>query len=168
MAEECIGPDENEKDRFDRAKRINWLDMDAVSAAKILMVGAGAIGNEVGKNLVLSGFRNITIIDMDHVAKSNLARCLFFTDADVAEGGLKANIVAEGMRKLSPGISATAITAKIQEKDERFIEAFFAQVAIIYGILRVWIIGKLDIREDTENKYRVVRIISVGNLFIYK
>ncbi|MDO9536988.1 MAG: ThiF family adenylyltransferase [Thermoplasmata archaeon] len=131
MVEECILPGDEDRDRFDRAKRIDWLDMEAVSRARILMVGAGAIGNEVGKNLVLSGFRNITIVDMDRVVSSNLTRCLFFTNDDAKNGGMKADIVARGMMNLDPDVRARAIVAKIQDQEDGFLEKF----DLIFGCL---------------------------------
>ena len=41
--------------------RISWLDMDRIAETKCLVVGAGALGNEVVKNLVLSGFQHIEL-----------------------------------------------------------------------------------------------------------
>ena len=102
MERESIGPGGAERDRFDRARRIGWLDMDTIEKTRVLMVGAGAIGNEVGKNLVLSGFRDITVVDMDRVVNSNLARCLFFSGIHVIDRRLKAEIVASGMAALDP------------------------------------------------------------------
>ena len=56
------------------------------------MVGAGAIGNEVVKNLVLLGVGTIYVVDMDVVAPSNLTRCVLFRDSDI--GKRKAVVVA--------------------------------------------------------------------------
>jgi len=131
MAEENITVGQEDVDRFDRARRIDWLDIEAISAAMVLMVGAGAIGNEVGKNLVLSGFRDITVVDMDRVVKSNLARCLFFSENDATSAGLKAEIVANGMRGLEPRIKATAIVGKIQDQGDGFVQNF----DIVFGCL---------------------------------
>jgi adenylyltransferase/sulfurtransferase len=56
----------------------------------VLVVGAGAIGNEVVKNLALVGVGSITVIDMDTIEHSNLARCVFFREED--EGRNKAEV----------------------------------------------------------------------------
>ena len=131
MVEECIAPGDVDEDRFDRARRISWLDIDSIAKARVLMVGAGAIGNEVGKNLVLSGFRDITVVDMDRVVSSNLARCLFFSNDDVVEGKFKAELVANGMAALDPDVKVKPIVGTIQEQGEDFI----AQFDIVLGCL---------------------------------
>jgi molybdopterin/thiamine biosynthesis adenylyltransferase len=124
MAEEHIVVGEEDTDRFDRARRIGWLDIDAVASSKVLMVGAGAIGNEVGKNLVLSGFRDIAVVDMDRVVDSNLARCLFFSREHSVERRLKAEVVAGGMGALDRQVNARPFTEKIQDLGEDFIGNF--------------------------------------------
>lgn len=109
------------EDRWERTKRIEFLDIDKIQNAKILMVGVGAIGNEVAKNLILEGFRNISIIDMDYIVRSNLNRCLFFTDLDADKKRLKAEVVAEKMMQMDPDIKVDFYTKKIEEMPEDFI-----------------------------------------------
>ncbi len=135
MVEECIAPDAVDEDKFDRARRIGWLDIDSISKSKVLMVGAGAIGNEVGKNLVLSGFKDITVVDMDRIVHSNLARCLFFSDNDAVEGKLKAKIVAAGMNALDNGVVAKPVIGTIQEQDEGFIRQFDIVLGCLDNVL---------------------------------
>jgi molybdopterin/thiamine biosynthesis adenylyltransferase len=115
--EEVIRPGSVDQDRFDRSRRIGWLDMDAVHRTRILMVGAGALGNEVGKNLALSGFRDVTVVDMDRVVGSNLNRCMFFNKEDADTRRFKADAVAEGMERLGERLVATSITKPIEEAD---------------------------------------------------
>src|SRR4030042_6834977 len=92
-----LKPGAIDDDRYDRSRRVSWLDIESASRARVHMVGAGALGNEVAKNLALSGFRKITIVDMDHVVCSNLNRCLFFTEEHAIKRAYKSEVVAEGL-----------------------------------------------------------------------
>ena len=106
-----------DRDRHDRQKRIDWMDMDGIVSSKVLVAGAGALGNEVVKNLVLAGFRDIAVIDMDDIVLSNLSRCLFFRDSDI-RNGMKSDIVAERASQLDPDVRITPIVGKVQDIDD--------------------------------------------------
>lgn len=95
------------------------------------MVGAGALGNEVAKDLALSGFRDITIVDMDHVVGSNLNRCLFFTDEDARSGASKAEAVVEGVKRLCPDSRPICRTARVQELPD----SLFSEHDVVLGCL---------------------------------
>jgi adenylyltransferase/sulfurtransferase len=79
-----------------------------IKNVKILVVGVGAGGNEVLKNLMLMGFGNITIVDFDHIEDSNLSRTTLFRKEDI--GKSKAIVAAERLTEMalheSPNIRA--------------------------------------------------------------
>jgi molybdopterin/thiamine biosynthesis adenylyltransferase len=107
---------EYDSDRFDRMRRIDWLDIDNMQKARCLVVGAGALGNEAVKCMMLAGLGNITLVDMDEVVPSNLSRCVFFREGD--GGRKKAEVVAERAGVLYPGSKIIPIVSRIQELEE--------------------------------------------------
>jgi molybdopterin/thiamine biosynthesis adenylyltransferase len=108
-----ISVKEYDRDRFDRSKRIEWIDIPEIQKKRCLVAGAGALGNETVKCLVLSGFRDITIADMDDIVTSNLNRCVFFREGDVKKGS-KAEILAERASELDNDVKIMARPTKVQ------------------------------------------------------
>ena len=100
-----------EEDRYSRLRLIPWWDQEKIQNAKIMVVGAGALGNELVKNLTLLGIGNILILDMDSIENSNLTRSVLFRRSDV--GRFKAEIAAERAMEINPDVNAVGIVANI-------------------------------------------------------
>jgi adenylyltransferase/sulfurtransferase len=90
-------PDE---DRYQRLRLIRWWNQEKLKDANVLVVGAGALGNEVVKNLALLGTGNIWIADFDRIETTNLTRSALFRSSDVGEW--KAEILALRAKELNP------------------------------------------------------------------
>jgi len=112
-----ISAKEYDKDRFDRSKRLGWIDIHKIQRCRCLVAGAGALGNEVMKCLVLSGFRDITVVDTDSIVVSNLNRCVFFRGSDVKDG-MKSKILAERASELDKDVNITARNIRVQDIDD--------------------------------------------------
>jgi adenylyltransferase/sulfurtransferase len=67
-----------------------------------LVIGAGALGNEIIKNLALTGIGNILLVDFDQIEPSNLSRSILFRETD--RGRYKADVAAERAREIFPDI----------------------------------------------------------------
>jgi len=80
-------------DQYDRQKRIKGWDQKKISSATVMVIGAGATGNEVVKNLVLTGIGKIILIDFDFINVSNLNRCVLFNIKSAANKEYKADVV---------------------------------------------------------------------------
>ncbi|MGH7200182.1 MAG: HesA/MoeB/ThiF family protein, partial [Planctomycetaceae bacterium] len=78
-------------------------DQDRLQRAKVLIVGAGALGNEIAKNLALLGVGNVFIADRDRVENSNLSRSILYRESD--NGRSKAEAAAAAMRAVYPGMT---------------------------------------------------------------
>lgn len=122
--EKALTADVLSEDKYERSKRIAWIDMEKIQRAKVLVIGAGATGNEVLKNLVLSGYKNITIVDMDHVVRSNLNRCIFFSEEDAVNRRFKAEAVAQRIQETNDNVKIDFYTKRIENLPETFIPSF--------------------------------------------
>lgn len=92
----------DDSDRYSRLRLIPWWRQEKLAAARVLVVGAGALGNEVLKNLALLGVGTIHVIDRDEIESSNLSRSVLFRLAD--SGRSKAEIAAERTLEINPEI----------------------------------------------------------------
>lgn len=99
------------EDRFSRFRLISWWDQKRLSEARVLVVGAGALGNEIIKNCALLGIGNLLIADMDRIELSNLSRSVLFREDDRDRS--KADRACEGARAIYPGIRAKAFNGNI-------------------------------------------------------
>jgi adenylyltransferase/sulfurtransferase len=98
-------------DRFSRFRLIGWWDQEKLRSAKVLVIGAGALGNEILKNLALLGVSNIVIVDLDLIDATNLSRSILYRAEDV--GRPKAEVAAEAVRNILPGAQVHDITGDV-------------------------------------------------------
>jgi molybdopterin/thiamine biosynthesis adenylyltransferase/ribosomal protein S27E len=121
-------------ERFARLRAIEWWDQEKVKNARVLVVGAGALGNEVIKNLALLGVGNFVVVDMDRIEASNLSRSVLFRESD--EGQFKASAAAKAAREIYGGVNAHAIDGNL-----------LADVGLGWFRWAQVVIGALDNRE---------------------
>ena len=105
-------------DKFDRQKRIHGWDQNKIINAKVMVIGVGATGNEVVKNLVLSGVGTIYIIDFDFIEMSNLNRCVLFNSKAAENNEYKVDVVKEACKILNPDVSVIPIKKDLNAIDK--------------------------------------------------
>jgi len=99
-------------DRDASLKKIEWFKLERVHGARILVAGAGAIGNEVLKNLALLGVGHIYIFDKDTIEMSNLSRSVLYRPAD--KGQPKAFTAATAVEEINPNVRANSFVGDIR------------------------------------------------------
>ena len=114
---------------------LSWFKKEKVKNARVLVAGAGALGNEVVKNLALFGVGHIYVCDFDQIEISNLTRSVLFREEDAYNHAYKAEIVAKRAKEINPQIEVTPIVGNL------FSEVGFG----LYKAVDV-IIGCLDSR----------------------
>lgn len=92
---------------------LSWFKKDKVKNARVLVAGAGALGNEVVKNLALFGVGHIFIVDFDQIEISNLTRSVLFREEDAYSHSFKADIVAKRAMEINPQIKVTPIVGSL-------------------------------------------------------
>ena len=94
-------------DRSGTLKLLSWWKHDTVRAATVMIVGLGALGNEVAKNLALLGIGRLIVVDRDTVELSNLSRSVLFRESD--QGRSKTEVAAAQIRELNPDVDVLAL-----------------------------------------------------------
>ena len=141
---------------------------EEVSDARIMVVGCGALGNEVLKNLVLLGARHLVVVDFDRVENDNLSRSVLFTKDDAEAGRYKVDAVAERLRQMAPETEVTPICGDIAYDvglglirrmnvligcvDNRWARYCINRHAMRAGI--PWVDGGIDTLEGTARVFR--------------
>ena len=149
---------------------LSWFKKDKVKNARVIVAGAGALGNEVVKNLALFGVGHIFVVDFDQIEISNLTRSVLFREEDAYNHSFKADIVAKRAMEINPQIKVTPIVGSL------FSEVGFGlyrSVDVVIGCLDSRIAryqlnrlcmraGKTWIDGSIENLTGVVRVYAPG------
>ncbi len=163
-----------EEDRFSRLRLLPWWRQEVIEAARLLVVGAGALGNEILKNLALLGFRNVFVIDLDLIEASNLSRGVLFRQDDV--GKAKADVAAQAVRALYPRSRIRGLRANVLQKVG--LGAFHWADLILGGLdnrearlflnRAAWKMGKPWIDGAIEGLNGVARVFEAGKPACYE
>jgi len=118
-------------DRYEDVAKCLGSTFDKVLGSKILVVGTGGIGCELLKNLVLSGFSDLEIVDLDTIDYSNLNRQFLFHKKHV--GKSKAEVARDSALSFNPHVKIVAHYSNI--KMPEFGPQYFKQFSIVMNAL---------------------------------
>ena len=149
---------------------LSWFKQNKVRNAKVLVVGAGALGNEVIKNLTLFGVGTIFVCDFDSIELSNLTRSVLFREKDAYEHSYKAEVAAKRAMEINPQIKVIPIVGNLFSEVGLGI---YKDVDVVIGCLDSRIaryllnrlcmrVGKTWIDGSIENMTGVVKVYSPG------
>jgi len=111
---------------------LSWFKQERVKNAHVLVAGAGALGNEVVKDLALFGVGHVYVVDFDRIEISNLTRSVLFREEDAYNHSYKAEIVAKRAMEINPQIKVTPIVGNLAS-EVGF--GLYRQVDVVIGCL---------------------------------
>lgn len=117
-------------DRYKSLRSIEGWNQPAIQQATMMVVGVGALGNEVAKNLALLGVGHIVLVDFDRVEISNLARSVLFRMSD--RGRPKAEIAARAIKELNPEVRVLSLQADVAREVGLGV---FRRMDVVFGCL---------------------------------
>ena len=128
-----------EEDRYARFRLISWWRQERLAESKVLVVGVGALGNEVIKNLALLGVGDVWIIDFDQIEDTNLTRSVLFRASDA--GSYKVDAAKRMVNAINPDVKVHPICGDII-MDVGL--GLFAEMDVVMGCLdnreaRLWV-----------------------------
>ncbi len=148
--------------------KLSWFNIQSVKSAKVMVIGAGALGNEVVKNLALFGVSEVYIVDFDIVEKSNLTRSVFFREQDALLQKPKVEVLAERVMELNSEMKIHPILGDIRYDiglglikemnvvisclDNRLSRYFLNRLCLRAGV--PWVDGGIDGLEGTVRVFK--------------
>lgn len=152
----------------DTFRLMSWWDSDRVHDAKVMVVGAGALGNEVLKNLALMNVGSIFIVDFDTIEYANLCRSVLFREEDIKRNNFKCEIAAKRIKEINPNVKVQAVNGDVMIDvglgvfrrmdviigclDNRIARLFINKYA--YKVGKTWIDGAIENLSGQLNVYK--------------
>jgi adenylyltransferase/sulfurtransferase len=96
-----------------RFPHIGEAGQEKLSAARVTLIGCGALGSVIAETLVRAGVGFIRIVDRDFLEISNLQRQSLFNEDDVASGLPKAIAAAARLRQINSGVEIEPVVADV-------------------------------------------------------
>jgi molybdopterin/thiamine biosynthesis adenylyltransferase len=116
-------------------EEINFIN-NKLSNSNILMIGCGALGCEWLKNLALMNSNNITIVDPDHIERSNLSRQFLFRNHHIGKSKCLTAIESiKNMINMTSSVNYNAVVQKLTSEDIALKNELFKNKYIIISAL---------------------------------
>lgn len=111
------------EERYSRtANLIGKEGLDKLRAAHVLIVGIGGVGSYAAEAIARASVGNITLMDGDEIAESNLNRQLVALTSTLGKN--KAQVMAERIKDINPDIDVRAIPRFYEVEDELNLKEF--------------------------------------------
>jgi len=112
---------------------------EKLANSQVFLVGAGAIGCEMIKNLALMGVATgpkgcLHVTDMDRIERSNLSRQFLFRNSDI--GHSKSLTAVHAIQKMNPAVHCQQYEVKVgPETEDIFTDTFMESLTAVCNAL---------------------------------
>ena len=138
----------NRYDRLLELSSFSQNDLKTLQSKRILIIGAGGVGQHVATYLVTNGIEHLTIMDFDKVEESNLNRQILLAEKDI--GRFKVDVVKEVLNAKNGDAKIEVINEKLDLSKVGHIEPLKYDVVI--DALDNWE-GKFIISDECHKKH---------------
>lgn len=99
--------------------------MQRMAKSSVLLYGAGGLGIEIAKNIVLAGIKSFTIQDPQKAIVADLGTQFFLTEEDVAKDIYRAETSAVKLAELNPYVSIQMLTTVLDDStDLKYLQQY--------------------------------------------
>lgn len=116
-AKRCDPSDEARYSRQTRLTEIGRDGQDHISAARVAIVGCGALGSHAASGILRAGVRSLRLIDRDLIELSNLPRQPLFDERDACDALPKAVAAATALRRVDSRAIIDPIVADLNDSN---------------------------------------------------
>lgn len=99
------------RDRYHSLALSSEWEITRLREATALVIGTGALGNEVLKNLAMLGLKTIVMVDRDTVEVANLSRSILFREED--HGRAKVEVVAGRLAEINSDVETFPLNGEL-------------------------------------------------------
>jgi tRNA A37 threonylcarbamoyladenosine dehydratase len=111
----------SEKGIFQRTELLLGNEiMNEIASKKVILFGIGGVGSWCAESLIRSSIRNLTIVDSDRIAESNINRQLHATSQTVGE--VKTEVLKKRLLEINPFAQINAIQKIYNDQNHDFFE----------------------------------------------
>jgi len=124
-----------QEDRYDRQRRLPQLGdagQTRLGAARVLVVGCGALGTVLAEQLARAGVGFLRIVDRDLVELTNLHRQVLFDESDAARAAPKAVAAAERLACINGSVQIDPLVMDVHAGNvESLLETSAGRIDLI-------------------------------------
>lgn len=133
-----------ERKMYARQQLVEGWDQETIKNSCALIIGVGALGCEIAKDLALMGIGKLILVDMDKIETSNLSRQMLFHAGD--EGRTKVEVAAERLKLMAPFLEVETYFDKLQNLPMKVYEESDVIVAALDNVRARMDLNKIALR----------------------